>query len=259
MCEKNATHKRCLDLVGQRFGRLVVLQRVNDKIDPKTGKHKTKFLCQCDCGNQKEVLGAVLKSGKTLSCGCLHKETAKKNGEKRRGKNLSFNRYDLESREYGIGYTNDNEEFYFDKEDYELIKNIKWHFEGKEHNRRYLCGQHNGRNVRMHRLVMGIDEYCDLVVDHKRVNSQNDNRKENLRIIKQADNCKNRNKSSNNTSGYTGVSFSKTDNKYKAYIQINGKTIRLGTYVNLQEAVNARKEAENRYYKEYSFNNSNKE
>lgn len=73
------------------------------------------------------------------------------------------------------------------------------------------------------------------------------------------DNCKNRNKSSNNTSGYTGVSFSKTENKYKAYIQINGETIRLGTYVNLQEAVNARKEAENQYYKEYSFNNSNKE
>ena len=82
MCEKNAIHKRCLNLVGQRFGRLVVLQRVNDKIDPKTGKHKTKFLCQCDCGNQKEILGAVLKSGKTLSCGCLHKETAKKMGKK---------------------------------------------------------------------------------------------------------------------------------------------------------------------------------
>ena len=72
MCEKNATHKRCLDLVGQRFGRLVVLQRVNDKIDPKTGKHKTKFLCQCDCGNQKVVLGSALTQGTIRSCGCLH-------------------------------------------------------------------------------------------------------------------------------------------------------------------------------------------
>lgn len=259
MCENISKHGHCLDLIGQRFGRLVVLQRVGDKVDPKTGKHKSKFLCQCDCGNQKEVLGAVLKSGKTLSCGCLHREISKKTGEKRRGQNYSFNRYDLESQEYGVGYTNDNEEFYFDKEDYDLIKNIKWFFGGKEHNRRYVHGHYNGKDVRMHRLVMGIDENCNLVVDHKKVDSQNDNRKENLRVVTIADNCKNRNKSSNNTSGYTGVSFSKTDNKYIAYIQVNGKQINLGRYAELQEAVDARREAENQYFKEYSFNNSNKE
>lgn len=35
----------CLKLVGQRFGRLVVLERVDDEIDKKSGKHKTRWLC----------------------------------------------------------------------------------------------------------------------------------------------------------------------------------------------------------------------
>ena len=57
------------DLTGQRFGRLIVIKRVeNDKLG------KAQWLCQCDCGNKKEVSTQSLKSGKVQSCGCLHKE-----------------------------------------------------------------------------------------------------------------------------------------------------------------------------------------
>lgn len=51
------------DLTGERFGKLLVLRRA----DSRNGK--TRWLCRCDCGNEKEVAAQALKSGKTKSCG----------------------------------------------------------------------------------------------------------------------------------------------------------------------------------------------
>lgn len=61
-----------IDLIGKRFGRLLVLSRVD-----KTNNGNYKWLCKCDCGNEKEILGDSLNSGRTQSCGCLHKEKVK--------------------------------------------------------------------------------------------------------------------------------------------------------------------------------------
>ena len=54
------------------------------------------------------------------------------------------------------------------------------------------------------------------------------------------------------------MSFNKKNNKYAAYIMVGGKQKWLGNYVNFDDAVNARMLAEEKYYREYSFNNSNK-
>lgn len=65
-----ANHDRAIDMVGQRYGRLVVIA-----LDSTGGKHgKRKWLCLCDCGKQKVVIGWLLRCGHTSSCGCLHKE-----------------------------------------------------------------------------------------------------------------------------------------------------------------------------------------
>lgn len=60
------------DLTGQRFGRLVVLERNHLK------KDATYWKCQCDCGNVVLVRSSKLISGHTQSCGCLQKENASK-------------------------------------------------------------------------------------------------------------------------------------------------------------------------------------
>lgn len=61
MCDiNNSLNKRCLDLIGQRFGRLVVLERAEDEVDKKSGKHKTRWLCQCDCGNKKNCKRSII-------------------------------------------------------------------------------------------------------------------------------------------------------------------------------------------------------
>lgn len=57
-----------LDLTNQRFGRLVAISKAPSR------KGKTYWLCQCDCGNQKEVQTGHLRDGKIQSCGCLKKE-----------------------------------------------------------------------------------------------------------------------------------------------------------------------------------------
>lgn len=59
---------RAIDLDGQFFGRLRVIAR------DKNRHGKARWLCVCECGNETVVFGAQLRSGKTQSCGCLHKD-----------------------------------------------------------------------------------------------------------------------------------------------------------------------------------------
>lgn len=60
---------RRLNLVGQKFNRLLVLE------DTKKNKnHSSLWICKCDCGKIKTVRGIDLKTNNTKSCGCLNKE-----------------------------------------------------------------------------------------------------------------------------------------------------------------------------------------
>ena len=61
---------RKLNLLGNRYGKLVVISDAGSKLG-SCGKKFTKWLCQCDCGKQKEILTSSLLRGRTLSCGCL--------------------------------------------------------------------------------------------------------------------------------------------------------------------------------------------
>ena len=62
-----------IDLTNQRFGKLTVIKDTGKRI--KKGKNGSSivWLCECDCGNFCEVEGGNLKSGNTMSCGCLGK------------------------------------------------------------------------------------------------------------------------------------------------------------------------------------------
>ncbi len=52
-------------MTDERFGSLVALEFI-----PGSGKTKAKWLCQCDCGNIKEIRADALRHGKAMSCGC---------------------------------------------------------------------------------------------------------------------------------------------------------------------------------------------
>jgi hypothetical protein len=55
------------DLVGQRFGRLLVIARAENKVFP-SGRTMPQWLVRCDCGREKIVLGLSLRCGATRSC-----------------------------------------------------------------------------------------------------------------------------------------------------------------------------------------------
>lgn len=61
------------DLTGMKFNRLSVIELSHKD---KRGAHYWK--CRCDCGNLTVMRSNHLKSGHNKSCGCLHKEVARK-------------------------------------------------------------------------------------------------------------------------------------------------------------------------------------
>lgn len=235
------------DLTGMKFGRLTVIKRVGDYIMP-SGEKRSRWLCKCDCGNEITIIGKRL-TGKnsTKSCGCFAKENMSKIKKK-------YNQYDL-SGEYGIGYTLKGKEFYFDLEDYDLIRDYCWN-KNKEG---YIVSTDSKtrKTILLHRLITNCPD--DLMPDHIHgKETRYDNRKSNLRIVTSQQNIMNSTLSKNNTSGVTGVTWHKRDKLWQARIKVNYKYIHLGYFNSFDDAVKARKVAEEKYFGEYSYDNSQK-
>lgn len=95
------------------------------------------------------------------------------------------------------------------------------------------------------------------IVDHikhlPRQEHKIDNRKSNLRFVTQQQNILNSCTQQNNTSGYTGVVYIKGTKKWQARIDINGTRKSLGCYYDINDAIEARKLAEIKYFKEYLY------
>lgn len=84
---------------------------------------------------------------------------------------------------------------------------------------------------------------------------RDDNRLVNQRFVTRRENMRNQSLSSKNTSGVTGVHFSKARKKYVAQIKVNQKIIYLGMFKTLEEAAAARAEANLKF----KFNNNHGE
>lgn len=238
--------RKIIDLTNKRFGILTVIERADDYIYPDGKKHQAQWLCKCDCGKKVVVMSASLIRGHTKSCGCTRKEAVSEACKK-------YNTYDL-SGEYGIGYTSKGEEFYFDLEDYEKIKDYCWYINQQGYVMAYDCNaKDSGSHILMHRLIMCFPD--EIEVDHINHNKRN-NKKENLRIVNDSQNQMNKKKQKNNTSGVTGVRWHKKHRKWYAHIGVNRNQIHIGSFDTFEEAVVARKEAEEKYFGEYSYNNS---
>lgn len=69
-------NKKLISETGNRYGKLVVLERVGTKVFP-SGQSKPIWLCQCDCGNTTETYAQSLRAGTVQSCGCKRLEIDK--------------------------------------------------------------------------------------------------------------------------------------------------------------------------------------
>lgn len=140
--------------------------------------------------------------------------------------------------------TNCNQYFICDLDDWENVKCHRFWMNVKG----YILTSINGKNTTLHSLVLGCKEGYD--IDH--INRcKFDNRKRNLRHLTRQHNNANSFLHKNNTSGHRGITWDKSRNKWIAGIKVNYKRINLGRYNDIQDAIEARKKAEIKYFGEY--------
>lgn len=243
------------DLTGKRFGKLTVIEQAEDYVR-KNGRHDAQWKCLCECGNYKIVRGYSLKLGNTKSCGCLAYENISTLSKRYRHRDNIYEFY----QDYGICYTYDKKyKWLFDLEDYEKIKDIYWNAINSRgmKNQHYAAGTDTikHKTVLMSRIVMDLSDNDKRQIDH--INHDiTDNRKNNLRICSTFENCVNKGIFSNNTSGVTGVDWSKNRNKWRARISNHGHDYTIGFFNDINDAIIARKKAEQEFWGDFTYDNS---
>lgn len=231
-----------IDAIGSTFGRFTIISKPIYKVG-KDNRERKYYPCKCQCGEYRDVLSDNLLSGKSKSCGCLNNELFIQRTLDR----ATLNDYEF-TPDICIGYTNKGI-FLVDIEDYDKIKDFHWSINSDG----YVV-DNNG--VKISRIIM--DASSNIFVDHKHgCETRFDNRKSNLRLATVQQNNLNRKTYTNNKLGVRGVSRAK-NGKYVAHIGFNYKKIHLGTFDTLEEAIIARKDAENKYFGEWSYDNSQK-
>lgn len=141
-------------------------------------------------------------------------------------------------------------EFLISPEDYDLIRDHRWF---NNDGRGYLSGSGGKYRYKyLHRVIadrMGLD--MSKQIDH--INGiKHDNRRENLRSATNTQNQHNVGRNSKNTSGFKGVSWCKANNKWRAYIKINGKPKYLGVFETPELAHEAYKQAAIKHHGEFA-------
>lgn len=225
---------------GVQNSRLTVIKRDDD--DLNNNRNCAHWVCSCSCGNPSTVIvsGSHLRGGHTLSCGCL-KECKKPNINKK--SNIYSQKLTDENGEYYLIYsTNTSDIGYVDANMLEDVQKYCWHVDSYG----YFVSQTRTddgkrKNIKMHQLLF------DKWVDHADRNKLN-NRKYNIRSCTRNENTHNANIRSDNASGYIGVSWNKTNNRWEARIMCDNENIFLGGFSNKTDALIARLNAEYKYF-----------
>lgn len=63
-----------MSLVGQRFGMLIVIREFERRGKPNGVR------VRCDCGREKDTCSRSVRRGRTRSCGCMQKASARRHG-----------------------------------------------------------------------------------------------------------------------------------------------------------------------------------
>lgn len=97
---------RMLNLVGQRFGRLVAIRFASRE------NGRTKWRCKCDCGNEVEVSASSLRGGDTQSCGCFRLYSARSKKPVESAKTALYKRYRRDAVARGLEWNLSRKEFF---------------------------------------------------------------------------------------------------------------------------------------------------
>lgn len=250
-------YTKCLEK-GMVFGRLTVIEVDPNSIYKEDGSknppYSLKYLCECSCPNKPiiPISRYLLVAGRTKSCGCLQKEIVKRSAKLNRRTNRIEDCGDY----IKIFFNTKEGCTIIDKENYHKVKGYCWYKESNVVDNLYYAVAHthvddsfSTSKIRLHHLLLPKKE--GLLIDHIDGDGLN-NTVDNLRYVNYSQSAQNTKLSKNNTSGHVGVSFQKKQNKWRAFISVKGKFVHLGTFNNIEDAIRARKEAEDKYYNGYT-------
>jgi hypothetical protein len=221
-----------VDLSGRRFGHWSVMKTYRTQ---KGGHARTLNDCRCNCGAT-----AVIRSENLLA--------GRSNGCSRCARRLAPNTYTFIDGAVRATCAN-GVLFLIDAEDFPVVEKHQWFQYG-----RYIGTSIAGRQVLLHRLLMGVVGLDGVCIDHISGDSR-DNRRCNLRVCRQRDNAKNQDLSVSNSTGYKGVAWHSKAKKYVAQIRSNGNYHYLGLYTTSEEAAAVYDRAALLYHGEFARTN----
>lgn len=202
------------DLTGTKVGKLLLLER-------KRENNHTYYYCKCDCGNTKWIRADTLS--KITNCGC----------------DREYHFRDLTKERFG------------------MLTPIKIVGTSKNNGKiwRCKCDCGNYKNISMSALISGAVISCgcyqkekakkQIEKASKKFKDKNIIENTNIAYLTLTKPLK------NNKSGVTGVSFNNREQAWKAYIGFKKVRYSLGSFKNKEDAIKARKEAEERIYKPF--------
>ncbi|MDO4811323.1 MAG: hypothetical protein Q3985_05185 [Eubacteriales bacterium] len=198
------------DLIGQRFGKLTVI-----KAAESTQRGRSRWVCRCDCGKECTVLGLNLRRGHTASCGCSRENDL--TGQ-RIGKLTVLCRSDIRTAR------------------------------GARTTPAWECRCDCGNTV--YQATDSLTRSCYHMCARCRELYATEKARENAGFVggTQLSRIKNMNAPSTNTSGVRGVYYDKKSNKWRARLKFKGKNMNFGSYEKFEDAVAARKKAEEEYF-----------
>lgn len=219
--------RKTVDIIGKRFDRLVVVS----KTDKKASNGSYYYECKCDCGNKIDVYYGNLRQGNIKSCGCMRAEMAIQKGKENANKYIK----DITNHRFG-----------------RLVAEKRMDNKGL-HTYYWLCKCDCGKYsiVELDDLQQGNTKSCgclkkescqaQVVIMQKKLDEEE--RVENTCLCNLTQKV-----GINNTSGCKGVTYNSRKKLWKAFITFQGKERYLGSFKNIEDAINARKEGEEKYF-----------
>jgi hypothetical protein len=141
-----------------------------------------------------------------------------------------------------------------DERNYDWLMQYKWSPLKGRHttyaHRNYARPDGSRTNRSMHRDILGLTD-GEIEADHKNGNGL-DNRESNLRPATPMQQRRNTKLYASNRSGHRGVSFDEPTGKWRARIKLKHRELWLGRHLTYQQAVEARKKAEEMYFGDWA-------
>lgn len=225
---------KLVDLSGQTFGRLFVLERGENYVSPK-GQQQTRWVCLCECGTEAVVVGTRIKRGITSSCGCLNRELL--------SERATSNKYSVTHGHFLKGGVSPTIQSYNNMLQRCLNPLATGYFD------------YGGRGITVHPSWRESFEnfLCDMGerpanTSLDRIDTDGNYELGNCQWADNTTQSYNQRKRKDNISGRTGVCYNRNIDKWVARISINKKTINLGNFLTFEEAVKVREAAEVGYF-----------